>query len=437
MKLQDKLNHLNSYPFHMPGHKRNKKFGIPGAEFDITEIDGFDNLHAADGVLLDIENKLSKIYKSKKTFMLINGSTVGILSAICAVCKEGDKIIVARNCHKSVYNACLLNRLQVVYAEPEFDNINGFYKGISQQTLNVLLAQHRDAKAVVITSPTYEGFVSRIKADIPLIIDAAHGAHFGLADFPEYPQADIVVSSLHKTLPALTQTAVLNVYNQTFLPKVKFYLDIFETSSPSYILMNSAEICADYVLENQNAFEKYCSMLVQFRGIALEKLQLVNTDDLSKIVVSTAYSDISGADLSQVLREDYHIEAEMFSKNYVLFMTSVADDKNAFEHLEYALSAIDKNLCSAQGNMISKPPVLSGNHLISVSDKTSETDLNHSVGKISNEFVYAYPPDIPILVPNEPITKEVVAYLVQMHNSGVHIVSDSAQFPNKLLTKAD
>ncbi|MBR2100179.1 MAG: amino acid decarboxylase, partial [Eubacterium sp.] len=329
MKLNDKLNNLNSYPFHMPGHKRNKVFGITGSEIDITEIEGFDNLHNAKGVLLDIENRLSALYKSEKSFMLVGGSTLGILSSIFAVCNENDKIIIARNCHKSVFNACMLRKLRVVYIEPEFDEENGFYKRIAQSSVDETIAKHPDAKALVITSPTYEGFVSNIKSPVLLIIDAAHGAHFGLGKFPDYPKGDIVVSSLHKTLPALTQTAVLNVYNEKYISRAKLFLDIFETSSPSYILMNSVDLCLDYIENNKNAFDDYYGRLSCVHSLSLKKLKVRKTDDKSKIIVSTAYSTISGMRLSEMLREDFNIEVEAYSKNYVILMTSVADGDDA------------------------------------------------------------------------------------------------------------
>ena len=121
MRLHDKLSTLDKYPFHMPGHKRNEKFGITGSEIDITEIDGFDNLHAPNGVIADTENRLKKIYKSTRSFISVNGSTAGILAGIHAVCNRDDTVIVARNCHKSVFNACMLLELNVKYIEPEFE----------------------------------------------------------------------------------------------------------------------------------------------------------------------------------------------------------------------------------------------------------------------------------------------------------------------------
>ena len=149
MKFSDDLRKFEKYPFHMPGHKRSDKFGIVGSEIDITEIDGADNLHEPHGNILEIENALAEIYKSKKSFLMTNGSTGGILAAIFAVCNEGDKIIIARNCHKSVYNACMIMRLKVVYVEPRFDYVDGYYTNTLQDDVNAVLADNEDAKAIV------------------------------------------------------------------------------------------------------------------------------------------------------------------------------------------------------------------------------------------------------------------------------------------------
>ncbi len=156
MKLNNKLKEINTYPFHMPGHKRNSDFGIIGAEIDITEIDGFDNLHRPESILSELEKRTADIYGSKKSILSVNGSTCCILSAISAVCKKGDTIIIARNCHKSVYNACFINELNTVYIEPEFCSALGIYTKITQKTVDTAVENYPAAKAIVITSPTYE-----------------------------------------------------------------------------------------------------------------------------------------------------------------------------------------------------------------------------------------------------------------------------------------
>lgn len=422
----------------MPGHKRNEKFDITGSEIDITEIEGFDNLHDAKGVLLDIENNLKNIYKSKKSFMLVNGSTVGILSAIFAVCSEGDTVIIARNCHKSVFNACMLRRLKVVYIEPEFDEENGFYKRITQSAVDEAIKNHSEAKALIVTSPTYEGYASQINSSIPLIIDAAHGAHFSLGKFPKYPKGDIVVSSLHKTLPALTQTAVLNVYNDNYISKAKLYLDIFETSSPSYVLMNSVEKCCDFIENNKSEFDDYYNRLSSFHSLKLSKLKIRKTDDKSKIIVSTASSTISGKRLAQMLRDDFKIEVEAYSKNYVILMSSVADSEKAFRNLKTALLTIDDanyEVVSAESIPFKKPPCPDKAMIISIDDDSEQTDFDKSINKIANEFVFAYPPDIPLIVPGEIITKEIESYIKELKRFNVNVISDSGLFPDKILTK--
>lgn len=437
MRLSDELNGLKNYPFHMPGHKRNPKFGIIGSEIDVTEIHALDDLHNPRGILLEVENKLASIYKSKKSFMLVNGSTVGILSAIFALCSDGDKIIIARNCHKSVYNACLLRRLKVVYLEPEFDYTDGYYTGIRQSSVDETIRKNPNAKAVVITSPTYEGNVSNVRCNIPLIIDCAHGAHFGLGNFPSYPQGDIVISSLHKTLPALTQTAVANVYNERYISKFKFYLDMFESSSPSYVLMDSVAKCCEFIENNKKDFYGYYDMLCKFRGISLFRLRLKYSDDYSKIVVSTAGTSISGVELAEMLRSKYGIEVEMASDRYIIAMTSVGDSGEGFDKLEKALLEIDSALILKEQKPLKKPPVPRGAHIITVDDDGVFVDIKKSAGRISNEFVYAYPPDIPILAPNEEITKEALEYILRAESLGVNILSNSGMLPNKLLTKAD
>lgn len=435
MRLEDKLKGLDTYPFHMPGHKRNKKFGITGSEIDITEIDGFDNLHCPRGVIADIEKDLKKIYKSKKSLISVNGSSMGIMSAIFAVCNRKDKIIVARNCHKSVFNACMLLELKIIYIEPDYDSTNGYYMRLSQETADKAIRENPDAKAMIITSPTYEGFISEIECDIPLIIDAAHGAHLGLGYFPKYPSGDIVISSLHKTLPALTQTAVINIYNDALTSRVKRYNDIFQTTSPSYVLMNSISICADYVLKNRRDFCVFYENLCDLRLADTDNLRIMYTDDISKIIVSTAGTDISGNDLAEILRDKYKIEVEAYYKTYVLLMTSVADEKERLEYLKKALEEIDEGLICKYEELIKKPPCPDKIMEIKIDDEGVETEIDESAGKVSNEFVYAYPPDIPIIVPNEIISTEAIRYIKDSAKNGVNIISDSALIPNKILTK--
>lgn len=435
--LHNDLEKLNKYPFHMPGHKRNKNFDIVGSNIDITEIDGFDNLHSANGSIKEIEDKLATIYNANRSFMLINGSTVGLLSAIFAVTNRNDKIIISRNCHKSVYNACYLRELDVIYIEPDYDENDGYYTFVSQNSVDKAIEENPDAKAVVITSPTYEGNISNIKSSIPLIIDCAHGAHFGFGSFPKYPNGDIIISSLHKTLPCLTQTAVLNVYNNKYTNNVKKYLDIFETSSPSYILMNSVSKCIEILNNDKELFSSYENNLNEFYKIELNNLKLKIGDDKGKIVISTSSTNINGTELAELLRNKYNIECEMASINYIILMTSVADTKNSFILLKKALEEIDETLEKVEITKIAKPILPVKKYKSSEIIETYDTILSKANGKICAEYVYAYPPDIPIIVPGEIISKEIIDSINNMIINNVNVISDSNLLPDRILTKSD
>lgn len=182
------------YGFHMPGHKRNTELMGQGLPYgiDITEIDGFDDLHHADGILLELEQRIAKLYGADRSRILINGSTAGIMSAILGCVDRGGKLLVARNCHKSVYHAMELGGLESVYLYPEFDTtweINGV---IEPGQIKAALEADSEIQAVMLVSPTYDGVVSDIRTiaeivhsyQIPLIVDEAHGAHFGSPLFP-------------------------------------------------------------------------------------------------------------------------------------------------------------------------------------------------------------------------------------------------------------
>ena len=298
--LEQKLNELEQsdiYPFHMPGHKRAfLPFANPYA-IDITEIEGFDNLHHATGILQEAQQKAADLYGAKKTYYLINGSTCGLLAAISAAVPRGEKILMARNCHKAVYHAMYLRQLVPVYLYPE-DTAYGIQGQVTPQMVRKQLEQTPDIRAVVITSPTYDGVVSDIKniADtvhaygIPLIVDEAHGAHFGFS--PEFPEnatrlgADAVIMSVHKTLPAFTQTALLHLCSDRIAEKkVAQFLGIYETSSPSYLLMAGIEKSLQIIEKDREMlFAAYSRRLAEFRDKTknLKTLQVLQPSDFSK-----------------------------------------------------------------------------------------------------------------------------------------------------------
>ena len=326
--IYDKLKQLQygeEYPFHMPGHKRNLKIDPlldEIAKVDITEITGFDDLHHPEEMIRDLMDNLKQIYGTEESYLLVNSSTAGNLSAIAALCKIGDKILVARNCHKSVYHAIELLGLDPVYIYPEVDE-DGICEGITKEQVEAVIKEEKMIKAMVLVSPTYEGRVSDIRGisdvlhqyDIPLIVDEAHGAHFVFDKyFPDSATkqgADLVIQSTHKTLPSLTQTAVLHLCSDLIKKEqVEEMIDIYETSSPSYLLMASAEYGIMYMKEEKEQLAQYVDNLKIFRKKCeqLQKIELLDQKKLGcfaydngKLVFSIKNCGINGKELFHLL----------------------------------------------------------------------------------------------------------------------------------------
>lgn len=442
---------------HMPGHKRNTTLlkNINPYEIDITEIDGFDNLHHAEGIIKDLIERVQSLYHSRKSYLLINGSTVGILAGISACVKKKDRILMARNCHKAVYNAVILNELNPVYLYPQMDGIYGIHGGISPKKIEEMLITYPDTKLVVLTSPTYEGIISDVKEivricharRVPVLVDEAHGAHLGFhKDFPGgsiEAGADIVIHSIHKTLPAFTQTAVMHVNGDMIHEReVEKYLGIYETSSPSYVLMAGIDQCMTLLSEQANElFEAYKNHLDQFyedmRG--LKHLRVMRASDYlpdqkeehqiyeidpSKILISVKNTTITGSELSQRLLDKYKIQLEMSSLSYGLAMTSICDTKEGFERLKHALYKIDDSLKAKQESIMSLDIKLK-QAMIPYEALQMENEvirLTSAAGRVAANHIMVYPPGIPIVAAGEVINEQVITSLMEANKAGLEVL---------------
>ena len=239
---------------------------------DITEIEGFDNLHHAEGILKESMRWAAGVYGADRTYYLVNGSSCGILSAIGAVMRPGETMLVSRNCHKSVYHGLILNSLKPEYVYPQIIEDLGIQGGISPDDVEKQLEECPEIRGVLIVSPTYDGVVSDIskiaeivhRHNIPLIVDEAHGAHFpfGNGCFPKSALscgADLVIQSLHKTLPSLTQTAVLHLKgNRVSRERLERCLQMYQSSSPSYVASDAAQRFYDYFHVCRNDHRRCC-----------------------------------------------------------------------------------------------------------------------------------------------------------------------------------
>ena len=437
-----KYSESEAYPFHMPGHKRNPESGVLKDLYacDITEIDGFDNLHQQEGLIYEAQVRAAKLYGSEESYFLINGSTAGILSAVSAVAGQADKLIIARNCHKAVYNAAFLNRLELQYVYPEilqdYELAGEIKVAELEKTIKTILLEQgarKEAAAdiiagVVITSPTYDGISSDIRAiaelvhsyGLPLIVDQAHGAHFGL--HPAFPEnavrlgADVVIHSVHKTLPAPTQTALIH-RNGSLVnsEKLRKYLAIYQSSSPSYLLM--AGIDEAVTKARQEGLERLETLLM-LREELLEEVKncrwvhVCPYTEPGKLVISVKNSSMTGQQLYDVLREKYQLQMEMASGSSVVAIITMMDTKEGFHRLASALKETDAGLDRAK-----EVKVLSNLRLLpevkmplwkAYATTGEQIEIEKAAGRTAADFVNLYPPGIPLIVPGESITQEMI-----------------------------
>lgn len=533
-----------TYPWHMPGHKRQPIEAVQNVDnisksrenfwngvyaHDFTEAKDLDDMHEPAMFIADSIAEMKKVYGTFATYMLVNGSTSGLMTAIHATCHRGDVILAARNCHKAVYNAICMLELEPEYIVPDYVNmrwrcgvnqngeqtitdgmtdasgesnrgtrekmaassevnheteekaaVNGEDdREVSERTdilgdispdkveraINMLITDGRKPRAVIITSPTYEGVMSDIRTiaeiahryGIYLIVDEAQGAHLNFMEGHETAMqqgADIVIESLHKTMPALTQTSLLHVMNPELDERVRRYLQIFQTSSPSYIFMQSMEKAVAFGANNRDEFARYGRRLEAFAGKCdgLRNIRLFRPDvssvkndeicnackvfdhDEGRLVfvvrpgtVVESGQKFTGVMLAEILADRYGLIVEMASVSYVICISSVVDSADSYDILFNAVAEIDGNLGYEpdktdrqeldiiSGRRSAMPPGTAWDRL------AESVPIEGAAGKVSGAFVYAYPPGIPVLAPGEVVDRQAVNGIKSMIDSGLNV----------------
>ena len=441
MRLYDQLLALSEtgrVPFHMPGHGRQPGFDyLRGMErIDFTEIDGLDNLHAPEGILKEAMDRAAAVWGADRAFISVGGSTAGMLAGVRALCRGGKPLLMGRNAHRSAWHAALLNRSPLRYLAPRLHPL-GFALDVTPEEVRAGLNAYPDTGAVLITSPTYDGVVSDItgiaavchERGIPLLVDAAHGAHLGFLD-PAVPSpvscgADVTVMSLHKTLPALTQTALIVQRGSLCDPEeLAAALAIFETSSPSYPLMVSADGCVCRMGDPAlfSGWRDRIDRLRQALGSLLTVPEGIFAFDRSKLILCAPSMD--GGTMAAYLRER-GIEPEMTAPEYVLLMTTAGTSR---EHAEALIAALDPLPRPDAGSLPASSPLSLPEAVLepwAAADSAYEdVPLTEAVGRIAADFVTPYPPGIPLAVPGERIGDGILSALRLYRSRGCSVLSD-------------
>lgn len=454
-----------AYPLHMPGHKRNRALlgePFPGS-IDFTEIRGLDDLHAPEGILKDAMDNAASVYGSRASRFLVNGASGGLLAAIAAMTRRGDRVLIARNCHRCVYHALELLALEPVYLLPPTDEAFGVPGSIAPASAKAALERQRDIRLCVLTSPTYDGVISDVESisellherGIPLLVDEAHGAHlpFG-GGFPKSAMhlgADVVVQGLHKTLPSLTQTAIVHVMSgRVDMGALSRRLLMFETSSPSYILMASIDECVRRMRrEGEMRLRAHMSRLVRFSDSmkALQHLRVLSMGndvlsrhegffdfDPSKLLMSTRGTGLTGAALAEILR-GAGFDLEMYMGDTALALTSLSDTDEAMDRFASALIRVDEELrFEAMLEGFAPLPLPERKLLIgeALEREGGPVPLQEAAGRISLEYIWAYPPGIPLIVPGEVVSEVLIDCLCRESAKGVRFVSSQGALPEAL-----
>lgn len=439
-------------PFHMPGHVlgRGLTGGLKAAgELDITEIPGSDCLHFPEGVIKEAQTYAARCFGSDYSLFLVNGSTSGIHTMIGAVVQPGGKLIVGRDCHVSVLNALAIFRAEPVFVLPDVDNDCGISLGVTPEAIEKALEENPDSQGILVTRPNYYGVAANLNKIaelakhymVPLLVDEAHGAHFKfhslLPDTAMESGADLCVQSLHKTLPALTQTALLHGRENGLVDRsrVEKFASMVQSTSPSYVLMASMDM-ARHIMETfgNDLYEELLNNIRYFENelqkTAVRRVAPLHKGysyDFSRIVLSFKNTALSGLEAGALLQEKYGIVAEMSDLYNVVLIATPFHKREDFDRLLTALKEISRDysgLNKSTKTTLPWPDSLP-ERVIPLSEalyfKTSEVPIKEAVGQICGASIVPYPPGIPLLNAGERITGEFAGYLISILDMGYNV----------------
>ncbi|MCQ2522431.1 MAG: aminotransferase class I/II-fold pyridoxal phosphate-dependent enzyme [Lachnospiraceae bacterium] len=452
-KLFDEISKVaeETQPLHMPGHKRNTEIFTgresrllqPFYQYDMTEIAGTDDLHHAEGILKEAQQRAADLYGAGETFFLVGGSTLGVLAGISAVVPFGGTLLMPRCSHKSVYHVCGLRHITPLYMEGEKHPLLGFDEGITPQDVEKVLLEGNKVDAVCITSPTYEGRILDVagiakvvhRYKLPLLVDSAHGAHLGVLSKESFPNAtacgaDVVIHSLHKTLPAPTQTALLHICSDKVdRQKVAYYLGVYETSSPSYPLLIGIDSCLSWVEQSgKKAWENFCEKRIELakKLSSLQKIKVIDFFggdglDPCKMVLFDA-SGSHGMEIAAALR-DAGLEPELTAPGYVLLILTPCDGEECYERLAKVVLTLDEKKWNQSQIKFSpyRLPERALSLFEGIEREMEMVPLMEAAGRISGAMVMLYPPGQPMIVPGEIFSKELLQQILGYEQAGLNI----------------
>lgn len=414
----------NYISFHTPGHKG--KIDLPASVLDVTELEETDNLFHPSGVIEESQKELAASLGCNQVIFLPNGATSGNLGVFYALFREGDKVLVDRNCHISVINALVLSGVMPVFTESSF--FDHLPLPVEPKNVKALLEKEPDLKAIFVTSPNYYGMLADIRQlsalakqhRIPLIVDEAHGTHFYYNEKGQnsalHCGADISILSLHKNLPVLTQCGAI-AYNSNDFDRIKQGVKYFTSTSPSYLLMSAMDQLADRMRkkgrEDLKKITEY-TVILREKIRKIKNLFLIETEryDPTRIVISIKNCNTTIDRLQDYLKQKHRIVCEMTDERHIVFIITLCNTEKELECLYDALLAASDKFGHSVSNDESEISSFSSHMAMSPKaahfSQKEEIPLSQAVGRIAGENMICFPPSIPIAVLGEQMTKQTI-----------------------------
>lgn len=450
--------------FHTPGHKNGRGIDKKLASYtgrnlfslDVTVFPEVDSLHDPTGPIRKAQTLMAQAYGVEQSFFLVNGSSVGNMAMIMAACRPGESIIISRNAHKSTLGGIVLSGVWPLWVQPTVDqNLDILFDSTPEQ-IEKTLKQYPEAKAVFVTSPTYNGITTNLKkiAEIchargkVLLVDEAHGAH--LHFHPNLPMdairsgADLVVQSTHKTLAAISQGSVLH-FNSKLLDvnRVKRIISMLQTTSPNYMtlasldlarwqMMDQGEKILDRLIQNTERARAEINHLKHFTTLTRAEIQGRGFDlDQTKITINVTRTGYAGQHISEILAKDFNIQVDAADLFNLIAITGTGTDRQDLDNLVHALQQIDHMKQGEAQNWVLNIPSLSTELVMNPRDvfllyRSKRVPLRKAIGHISAQPLTPYPPGIPVLIPGERVTLEIVEYLEDLTERAVRVSGQEA-----------
>lgn len=440
-------------PFDVPGHKRGRGnpqltafLGEQCLSVDVNSMKPLDNLVHPVSVIKEAEELAAAAFGASHAYFMVGGTTSSVQSMILYACRQGDKIILPRNVHRSAINALVLCGATPVYVNPEVNKELGISLGMSLQQVEEAIRFNPEAKAILVNNPTYYGICSNLKAIVDLahqhnmlvLVDEAHGTHFSF--HPDLPisameaGADLAAVSMHKSGGSLTQSSLLLCGPRVNADYLRQIINLTQTTSASYLLISSLDISRrNLALNGQKIIDQVLS-LAQYARDEINQLEdyyayskeLINGDsifdfDQTKLSIYTLDTGLAGIEVYDILRDEYDIQIEFGDIGNVLAYISVGDRKLDIERLVSALAEIDRRFGGEKQGLLTQeyiPPLVVVDPQTAFYADKEQLPLAQTIDRISSEFVMSYPPGIPILAPGEKITREIIEYIQYSKEKG-------------------